>query len=476
MAADGIVLQCPPHRDPSSDAMGNGPSAELQLCTCFGGRPRASTAAIALHRHCSTERAVQSHLVLHFDVNKTIVMLDTIQNIPPGDVLNGILSECAWGRQVEGANGDVTPADSEELLSYLEYLELSLPGKAKDMKKKREQIWKKFTEPGEPGEALRPFYEQLQDALKGEGRMVGTKMVIPAFFELVSQLASQGRSFSVVFRTFGSDLPVVQEEFNAFCAGLHPKYPDVRLDGSKPGFPDLRMVPENTGSWYRDAKQTSLVWGSTTLEEDLKAAGGDLDQFLADPANAQLRSSTGFETVMKDLTAKTSKPCALGLRDYFPYWHQGGQHGPFGKPLLVDTRDHHRHHIFFHDNILLDDLDTKIVDVRDKTGREIWPVYAQRYYLCRAEPLLAILDDSYYVRKVEQYEALFHRKKQALLRLRAATLTVTSMVRAGQLIELGQTSKQTYDAWKGDRVSLLSTHFSTSTANLHEEDDEGDGS
>ena len=25
----------------------------------------------------------------------------------------------------------------------------------------------------------------------------------------------------------------------------------------------------------------------------------------------------------EDLTAKTSKPCALGLRDYFPYWHQG---------------------------------------------------------------------------------------------------------------------------------------------------------
>lgn len=471
--------------------MGNGPSAELQLCTCFGSRTRASTTAaqaIALHRHCSAERAVQSHLVLHFDVNKTIVMLDTIQNIPPGDVLNGILSECAWGRQVEGANGDVTkgwrldrptpspirPVDSEELLSYLEYLELSLPGKAKDMKKKREQIWKKFTDPGEPGEALRPFYEQLQDALKGEGRMVGTKMVIPAFFELVSQLASQGRSFSVVFRTFGSDLPVVQEEFNAFCAGLHPKYPDVRLDGSKPGFPDLRMAPESTGSWYRDANQTSLVWGSTTLEEDLKAAGGDLDQFLADPANAQLRSSRGFEAVMKDLTAKTSKPCALGLRDYFPYWHQGGQHGPFGKPLLLDTRDHHRHHIFFDDNILLDDSDTKIVDVRDKTGREIWPVYAQRYYLCRAEPLLAILDDSYYVRKVEQYETLFHRKKQALLRLRAATLTVTSMVRAGQLIELGQASKQVYDAWKGDRVSLLSTHFSTSTANMHEEHDEGD--
>lgn len=28
----------------------------------------------------------------------------------------------------------------------------------------------------------------------------------------------QDRSFSIVFRTFGSDLPAVQAEFNAFCA------------------------------------------------------------------------------------------------------------------------------------------------------------------------------------------------------------------------------------------------------------------
>ena len=80
--------------------------------------------------------------------------------------------------------------------------------------------------------------------------------------------------------------------------------------------------------------------------------------------------------------------------------------------------------------------DTKIVDARDKTGRAtrpisgrkncgqqigrhafkplscflqvennttglaieaLWPVYAQRYFICRAEPLLALLDDRYFI-------------------------------------------------------------------------------
>eukprot|EP00913_Durusdinium_trenchii_P021407 g20119.t1 len=199
------------------------------------------------------------------------------------------------------------------------------------MKKKREQVWKKFTEPGEPGESLRPYYESMEMQLLAEGRMVGTGMVIAAFFELVAELIKNGRSFSIVFRTFGSDLPAVQAEFNAFCAGQHPRYPDMRLDGSAQGKPDLRLVAENTGSWYRAADDLSI-----------------------------------------DLHIKTSQPSVLALRDYFPYWQKGGQHGPYGKLLPVNPTDHRCHAVFFDDNVTLDTEDTKIVDVRDTTGKEAW--------------------------------------------------------------------------------------------------------
>ena len=39
------------------------------------------------------------------------------------------------------------------------------------------QVWKKFTEPGEPGELLRPHYENMAAQLEMQGRMVGTGMV-----------------------------------------------------------------------------------------------------------------------------------------------------------------------------------------------------------------------------------------------------------------------------------------------------------
>jgi hypothetical protein len=51
--------------------------------------------------------------------------------------------------------------------------------------------------------------------------------IIPAFFELLLHLKATHRSFSLVFRTFGKELNEVVTEFNAFCEGRHPLYPQV---------------------------------------------------------------------------------------------------------------------------------------------------------------------------------------------------------------------------------------------------------
>ena len=38
----------------------------------------------------------------------------------------------------------------------------------------------------------------------------------------------QERDFTIVFRSFGEDIPAVMEEMNMFCTGQHPQYPGVR--------------------------------------------------------------------------------------------------------------------------------------------------------------------------------------------------------------------------------------------------------
>lgn len=42
------------------------------------------------------------HLILHFDVNKTILISDAAKGANQADMINMLISECAWGRMTVG--------------------------------------------------------------------------------------------------------------------------------------------------------------------------------------------------------------------------------------------------------------------------------------------------------------------------------------------------------------------------------------
>lgn len=44
----------------------------------------------------------QAHLFLNFDVNKTILMSDAAKGAGQADMVNMLISECAWGRMTVG--------------------------------------------------------------------------------------------------------------------------------------------------------------------------------------------------------------------------------------------------------------------------------------------------------------------------------------------------------------------------------------
>jgi len=46
--------------------------------------------------------AVKARLVLHFDINKTILMSDKAQDASTDQMINVLLCECAWGRLEPG--------------------------------------------------------------------------------------------------------------------------------------------------------------------------------------------------------------------------------------------------------------------------------------------------------------------------------------------------------------------------------------
>lgn len=79
-------------------------------------------------------------------------------------------------------------------------------------------------------------YEQkLMMKMFGEGKY----NLIPSFFRTMIQLKKQKREFSIVFRTFGTNLKEIIWEYNQFCQGNHPCFsgrngtPLIRFDGHK---------------------------------------------------------------------------------------------------------------------------------------------------------------------------------------------------------------------------------------------------
>ena len=53
-------------------------------------------------------------------------------------------------------------------------------------------------------------------------RLSENVQLLTSFFELLRKLKIDGRSFSVCFRSFGTDLIHMEKEYNSFCEGRHP--------------------------------------------------------------------------------------------------------------------------------------------------------------------------------------------------------------------------------------------------------------
>lgn len=400
------------------------------------------------------------HLVLHFDVNQTIVLNDTVKNQTVSDVINYLLAEEAWGFEEYSESGArwVAMGEAGECLmvdrpsgsiTYLEYLEKVHPGRAG--KKRREQLAGRFTEIGAPGEILREVYQKLFNLALPAGGDASAICVLPAFYHFLVELRRRSRTFSVVFRSFGEDLPNLVEDFNAFCEGRKEGFLGVHFDGTG-GSPDLRMTPMNTGSWFRAENDfVGLVWGDTDLETELVAhfkdqkeppleGAGSLEDFVAkenakeDGRITKLRCTTGLLAVSEELRKRTDAPCGMALREYYPLWAKHDRHGATGKMVMVWRMDETRHDILFDDNIKEDGEHAGIADTVDVgTGRgghrRLSLPYALRYHLVRANTLAILTEEDWFLQRLLQKEESFNVRYHARRGLRVIYPRLASVLR-----------------------------------------------
>lgn len=282
-------------------------------------------------------------LVLHFDVNKTLIASDLAGGKSVENVLNHLLAEKYTGFWERG---------QEAPMSYHAYIEqVRIPGDPGDpeCKMRRNQFLNRFVESLEESAhplaaAVRSEYHALIERLESYNGEV-----FQSFFTLIEYLEAEQIPYSLALRSFGKDLGSVA---GAIEARLERPFFDA----------------------YARFKQGVLITPSETF---------------ATPSSIYHYFVCGKNIV---------------VNDDWHYWHSHKNKRAYGKPFYVDLHNAEVLELFFDDNLEGPDSPTNIVNGVDAaTGKPV-PLKGllDAGQLVKVDTLEAILNERYFVEKVQK--------------------------------------------------------------------------
>lgn len=276
-------------------------------------------------------------LVLHFDVNKTIIAVDLVQNKGIEECVNSIL-----------ANFTFYKWDGEKEQSYYAFLTDKVSREnpkllvtSEDFKSKRNVYISDFHAYLQQYPGMLAEYEKDKSALL-EILDRESLVIFPAFFKLVSWLNENFKDKYVIYlRTFGTDLPEV-----------------------------VPAIEENSELKFHE-------WG--------EFRGRELY------IGSEVRTVDFF-------VSNTSKNCAI--RDDYVYWKAHNFQAIGGKPFFVDSENSNYVHIFFDDNADDLDKPI-ICPVLSNGGLADTSELIERGNIVAVNSRDAILNENYFIEKVK---------------------------------------------------------------------------
>ncbi|XP_069382167.1 uncharacterized protein [Paralichthys olivaceus] len=329
----------------------------------------------------SSNHRQRKKLVLHMDVNNTVVVSDTVTGQGTVAALDGFLTTSTWGKMTRHGKWEWL-SDSPSLLPP-----------CKDAVRYSVQFGRIPGFTSGAGRRFRGVLDEHLDQLrwpegveanselsvKGEdGRLY--HWILPSFFQLLKDLVQEGWEFAILFRTFGTDLPrVLRAVHRALNEGAHPLFPDL---------PDLKINVNMTPGKIRCSKKGIVL---SRAEDRVSSRDGE-------------RGLYQYFSSVQGLG---------GFQDHFDWWASNTFSIRGGKPLWVDPFDQSVQHIFIDDNMRQDDEDT-IVQPRiflDPGGNDTRVACTSELYditLVQNDLLRAISDLNYFTERVniclENYE------------------------------------------------------------------------
>ncbi len=347
------------------------------------------------------------HLILHFDINGTLIIHDNAGGKTKSTLINGILMQSLFGfiKDDRWKQEDLSlleraqsfeivskipsvepPVDSKPLIDCHSFMEkYLLPFKHEmqnipmeqrlkqnhETKQLRKEFISHFVDKNHLGYAFASFKEKLYNTVKDVN-------ILPSFFRCILQLLEDDQTFSIVFRSFGDlhDFELVCEEFNLFCDGKHPQFSNLsekqiqQLCSFKLDPHHRTTLNESIGFFFQNSMdQIHLIVGSLqrpkTMDTHISLA---VEEHMKSMENVKLVS--GYHSIHEFLMKQMTKPYqSFCFRDYYYYWNANNEKGHFGKQMFVDLKDQQNFQLFFDDNIKMSGYPThSILSVRDENG------------------------------------------------------------------------------------------------------------
>eukprot|EP00928_Gymnodinium_smaydae_P096156 TRINITY_DN8436_c0_g1_i4.p1 TRINITY_DN8436_c0_g1~~TRINITY_DN8436_c0_g1_i4.p1 ORF type:complete len:2283 (-),score=406.91 TRINITY_DN8436_c0_g1_i4:1423-8271(-) len=372
-------------------------------------------------------------LLLHVDINRTIVLSDSLNHKTIEELIRENVADLFWGAALgEGENttwqwirsspSAIPPvgiylAEGASLMTfadyckrlykdkkqYLEATRYFLPVKGQFVEKEMEKVMHAALA------KLKLPAEVCHTQAARDAGLAGTNhFIFESLFNVVTKLQRTKRQFAVLFRSFGIDHGKIEKEWNAFCEGRHPVCKHLLddigpMDGSVPGVPDRRI--KKTHTLYRDSQGPLLIidvctngptegawdkWARTRPRptEDTREGRKFVQEMGA-------KSIAGIDGVRQWLLGQVQQQCTAAVKDDWAWWHHHSNSAESGKffPLMENVQQ-----LFFDDNI---DADNMIVDCRDEHGNNILDSTVLGRCCVKVNAVEAILDDDYFFRRVQ---------------------------------------------------------------------------
>lgn len=327
----------------------------------------------------------EQHLILHFDINETILVGDEAGGDTRQDCFNKMLAKSAFvqmppanakydyestssvvpthwvnglplkdGPTTSCSNVDVRVEEIPPLHTDWQWPEGCCPYYRTAYKKRA----KTFVE--HHGSIYRNVYNQLRIAFPGH---VGDHIphddnnhhphdaiddmfshILPAFFHTLRNLPDDSQT-TIVLRTFGSDLPDIAAAVSAFARGQHPDHSDYVSESL--------VLSEDAlvqGRWAKSIASTaaqieSNINGDNNTSKSC-AAEEERDFFVYQLWKKDQLVASGDAEVLQFLHSHT----ICGIQDHYEHWRDHKYEPWAGKPVWVPN-DPNYHHVLLDDNM-----------------------------------------------------------------------------------------------------------------------------